>query len=97
MQAGDQPARHLGRFVVGEGARITHRQQRVKLALRGRPGPDRDDPFVASRMYAPAGLIPTRAERELEKEWAAFDAARPRGGAGGSSGAGTDAGAGADR
>ncbi|MCA1169330.1 carbon starvation protein A [Rothia kristinae] len=66
-------------------------------ALRGRPGPDRDDPFVASRMYAPAGLIPTRAERELEKEWAAFDAARPRGGAGGSSGAGTDAGAGADR
>ncbi len=66
-------------------------------ALRGRPGPDRDDPFVASRMYAPAGLIPTRAERELEKEWAAFDAARPRAGAGVGAGAGSDAGSGADR
>ncbi|WP_207455747.1 carbon starvation CstA family protein [Herbiconiux sp. SYSU D00978] len=29
-----------------------------------------EDAFVPSRRYAPAGLVPTKAERELEQQWA---------------------------
>lgn len=32
-------------------------------------GADSEDPAVPSRRFAPAGLIPTAPERELEKEW----------------------------
>lgn len=38
-------------------------------AIRKRGGENTEDEPVASRRYAPAGFIPTRAERELEKEW----------------------------
>ncbi|RRQ02951.1 carbon starvation CstA family protein, partial [Corynebacterium bovis] len=34
-----------------------------------------EDPYVESRLYAPAGLIPTPSERALEREWAAYLAA----------------------
>jgi carbon starvation protein len=30
---------------------------------------DNEDPFVPSRVFAPAGLVPTAAERELAAEW----------------------------
>ena len=36
---------------------------------------DKDDPFVESAIYAPADLIPTHSEKELEKQWAAYNAA----------------------
>jgi carbon starvation protein len=38
-------------------------------AIRNGGGENTEDAPVASRRYAPAGFIPTRAERELEKEW----------------------------
>ncbi|MEL4163033.1 hypothetical protein, partial [Corynebacterium bovis] len=59
-----------------------------------------EDPYVESRLYAPAGLIPTPSERALEREWAAYLAAVgvPAGtaaGAGASAGESADASAGA--
>ena len=30
---------------------------------------DNEDPAVASRVFAPAGIIPTAAEREVLAEW----------------------------
>ena len=30
---------------------------------------DNEDPAVPSRVFAPAGLVPTTAERELAAEW----------------------------
>jgi carbon starvation protein len=35
----------------------------------GVPTKDNEDPALPSRVFAPAGLIPTRAERELLAEW----------------------------
>jgi carbon starvation protein len=36
----------------------------------GTPTMDNEDPAVPSRVFAPAGLVPTTAERELAAEWA---------------------------
>lgn len=48
---------------------------------RNDPAPaSTEDPEVPSKIYAPAGLIPTPAERELEREWAKVPAAPRRGG-----------------
>jgi carbon starvation protein len=38
-------------------------------AARGHRGVDTEDPYVESRIFAPAGLIPTPHERELQAEW----------------------------
>ncbi|MFB7249094.1 carbon starvation CstA family protein [Microbacterium sp. NPDC056234] len=38
-------------------------------AIRNGGGENTEDAPVASRRYAPAGFIPTAAERELEKKW----------------------------
>jgi carbon starvation protein len=38
-------------------------------AARGHRGVDTEDPRVESRIFAPAGLIPTTHERELQAEW----------------------------
>ncbi|WP_460798428.1 carbon starvation CstA family protein [Microbacterium sp. GXF0217] len=38
-------------------------------AIRNGGGENTEDAPVASRRYAPAGFIPTAAERELEKQW----------------------------
>jgi carbon starvation protein len=35
----------------------------------GRATTDNEDPAVPSRVFAPAGLVPTTAERELAAEW----------------------------
>ena len=43
-------------------------------AFSGHRGQDHEDPFVESHIYAPSGLIPSKAERALEKEWAAYSA-----------------------
>jgi len=42
--------------------------------LRGRGGVDTEDPVAPSRIYAPSGLIATKAERALEAQWAALPA-----------------------
>jgi len=39
-------------------------------AYRAGGGPSSEDPPVASRIFAPAGLVPTPEEKELEKQWA---------------------------
>lgn len=36
----------------------------------GAPATDNEDPAVTSRVFAPAGLVPTTAERELAAKWA---------------------------
>ena len=36
----------------------------------GKPTKDNEDPAVPSRVFAPAGLVPTTAERGLAAEWA---------------------------
>ncbi|MFC7597941.1 carbon starvation CstA family protein [Terrabacter sp. GCM10028922] len=38
-------------------------------AARGHRGVDTEDPRVESRIFAPAGLVPTPHERELQAEW----------------------------
>ncbi|NUS36714.1 MAG: carbon starvation protein A, partial [Pseudarthrobacter sp.] len=35
----------------------------------GTAATDNEDPLVPSRVFAPAGLVPTAAERELAAEW----------------------------
>lgn len=40
--------------------------------IQGKGSPLTEDEPVASRIYAPTGLIPTRAEREVQKEWDAL-------------------------
>jgi carbon starvation protein len=51
----------------------------IRAVLRG-GGTDHEDAIVPSRRFAPAGFLATKAEREIEKEWAALppseDAAR---------------------
>jgi len=46
-------------------------------AARGHVGVDTEDPYIESRIYAPAGLIPTPPERELEELWEKVPATRP--------------------
>ncbi|WP_448808795.1 carbon starvation CstA family protein [Agromyces bauzanensis] len=45
-------------------------------ALRNGGGDNTEDAPVASRRFAPAGLIASQAEREIEREWAALPADR---------------------
>ena len=42
-------------------------------AVRQGGGTNTEDTPVASRTYAPAGLIATPAEKELEAQWLALD------------------------
>jgi carbon starvation protein len=46
-------------------------------AARGDVGVSTEDPRVESRIFAPATLIPTPAEKELEKEWEKVPVTRP--------------------
>ena len=46
-------------------------------SVRGGVASDTEDPYVESRIYAPSGLVPTPAERELEREWAEHRAENP--------------------
>jgi carbon starvation protein len=41
-------------------------------AIRGQGSPLTEDEPVASRLFAPSGLIPTKAEREVQKQWDAL-------------------------
>jgi carbon starvation protein len=41
-------------------------------AMRGGGPPSADDEPVPSRLFAPSGLIPTKAEREVAKQWDAL-------------------------
>jgi len=43
-------------------------------ALRNGGGDDHEDPAVASRRFAPSGLVATKAEQAIEREWAALPA-----------------------
>jgi len=51
---------------------ITASLVRVVQAFRATAVIDNEEPAVPSRRFAPAGLIPTAEERELEKQWAAL-------------------------
>lgn len=44
----------------------------VLRAIRGAGGPTTEEPPVASRRFAPAGLIPTAAERKVQAQWDAY-------------------------
>jgi len=46
-------------------------------ALRNGGGADLEDAPVASRRFAPAGFLATKAEREIEEEWEALPADHP--------------------
>ncbi|WP_114559898.1 carbon starvation CstA family protein [Desertihabitans aurantiacus] len=46
----------------------------VARALRGAQLTDHEDARVPSRRFAPAGLVPTREERELQRQWDALPA-----------------------
>lgn len=41
-------------------------------ALRAGGGEDHEDPALPSKVFAPAGLIPTAAEKELQATWNAL-------------------------
>jgi len=45
---------------------------RTLQALRAASRVDTEDPYVASRVFAPAGFVATPPEKELEREWEAF-------------------------
>ena len=42
---------------------------RTFKAVRGDLGQSTEDPATPSRLYAPAGFLPTKPERELQREW----------------------------
>jgi carbon starvation protein len=42
---------------------------RALQAVRGRARPLTEDQPVPSRIFAPSGLIPTKSEREVQKQW----------------------------
>ena len=45
---------------------------RTVQALRGHNIIDTEDPAKPSKIFAPSGLMPTKAERDLQVEWDAF-------------------------
>ena len=47
-------------------------------AIRGRGRPLTEDEFTPSRIFAPSGLIPTQAEREVQKQWDALPQSHAR-------------------
>ena len=47
-------------------------------AMRGRGTPLTEDEPVPSRLFAPSGLIPTKAEREVQKQWDALPKSHAR-------------------
>jgi carbon starvation protein len=47
-------------------------------ALRHRGRPLTDDDPVASRIFAPSGLIPTQVEKEVQKQWDALPKSHAR-------------------
>jgi carbon starvation protein len=44
----------------------------VMRALRGGCRPLTEDEEVPSKLFAPSGLIPTKVEREVQKQWDAL-------------------------
>jgi carbon starvation protein len=50
----------------------------VIKALRGTGRPSTEDEPVPSRIFAPSGLIPTRVEREVQKQWDALPQSHAR-------------------
>jgi len=46
-------------------------------AWQGHRGVNTEDPYIESKIYAPAGLFPTPPERELEEQWAKIPVTRP--------------------
>ena len=47
-------------------------------AIRGDGSPLTEDEPVPSRLFAPSGLIPTNAEREVQKQWDALPKSHAR-------------------
>ncbi|GAB3287523.1 carbon starvation CstA family protein [Pseudoclavibacter terrae] len=47
---------------------------RTFRAVRGDLGQSTEDPATPSRLYAPAGFLPTKTERELQRQWDAVPA-----------------------
>jgi carbon starvation protein len=46
--------------------------------LRGGGSPLTEDEPVASTLFAPSGLIPTKVEREVQKQWDALPQSHAR-------------------
>jgi carbon starvation protein len=46
-------------------------------AWQGHRGVNTEDPYIESKIYAPASLFPTPPERELEEQWAKIPVTRP--------------------
>jgi len=57
----------LSIIVIATAVLATAKAFRDRAA--GTPTTDNEDPAVPSRVFAPAGLVPTTAERELAAEW----------------------------
>lgn len=49
----------------------------VLRSYRGHEKESRENPYVQSKIYAPAGMLETPAEKELEKQWRQFYAKYP--------------------
>ena len=50
----------------------------VLRVLRGAGTPLTEDESVASKLFAPSGLIPTKTEREVQKQWDALPQSHAR-------------------
>jgi carbon starvation protein len=50
----------------------------VMRVLRGGGTPLTEDEAVASRLFAPSGLMPSKVEREVQKQWDALPQSRAR-------------------
>lgn len=50
----------------------------VMRAAKGQQKETRENPYIESRIFAPAGLTATDAEKKLEKEWAEFYRKHPQ-------------------
>lgn len=49
----------------------------VIRAAKGHEKESNENPYIESKIYAPAGMIETRSEKELDKEWKAYYAKHP--------------------
>ena len=57
----------LSIIVIATAIIATYKAYRNEVA--GIPNADHEDPALPSRVFAPAGFIPTPAEKELMAEW----------------------------
>lgn len=64
-------------FVVLTLIVVTTAVMEVLKAKNGHTQESKENPYIESKIYAPAGMLATAPEKELEQEWKRFYAKYP--------------------